>query len=131
MKKPLNHSTELYLILDEYLTDFQNRFNKIKKERDDMLIILSDLNLRIEKNPTQNLIEAGSEIAKECKIISKNFDIHIAKLRKIGIFIVDLALDNIKKDNEIFNDIILHFSKREEFETCSKLKSIISDYFEY
>jgi hypothetical protein len=130
MNRPLYQSTELYIILDEYLTYFRSKFDTVSKKKDEMLTLMIDLNQRMDSDPENIIfIEVDDEIAEKSKKVSKDLDDCKAYLRKIGIFCVDLALNNLTKDNEIFKDMISYFSRVENYENCATVKNILDEYF--
>jgi len=141
--KPLHTSTDLYLILDDYLTHIRKKYDDILKERkkiEDVIVSLSKKLKKEEKLLNNNvdnfehkqylkLKNKAKDVLSYAKDIDKQYFIQTANIRNIGVFCTDLALNKIEKNNKLFDEFLNYYLETENYEMCSKLKNVIDTYF--
>lgn len=131
MKEDLKNDNKLYRILNKYLSHFNNRINKVK---DKILHISENVKLYNKKIQSAEITQEDKEkiqilqddflkLSTEKKKLDKN-------LRKITEFNVDLALNQIKKEDPMFEKMMNHFLESENYEYCELLNEILNKYFD-
>lgn len=127
----LNKDTNFYNILNEYLTHFTNRIN-IVKER--VMDISSKIKSHSKEFELGNLSKEDINIVK--KLQNEFVDLGTEKeklninIRIITEFNVDLALDNIKRNDPMFEKLMNHFLDTEKFEYCKQLTDTLNKHFD-
>lgn len=131
MKKGLNNDTKLYNILNEYVSHFNNRITKVK---DRILKITEKVKFYNTKMETAEITEEDKEKIKKLQDEFLKLGVEKDKLnkniRKITEFNVDLALNQIKRDDPMFNAMMDHFLDTENYEYCKLLNDILKKYFD-